>query len=71
MINPDCVHLTDKGVNVVRMALQKCVHFYRTLPAASKPTLGASILCRTKFSNWVDQYAIGSTNIGRYVVLKF
>ena len=31
-------------VQVVRIIVQNCVHFYRTVPAAPKPTLGDFIL---------------------------
>ena len=48
------VHLTDKGVQVVWSMVQKCVHFFGPVMDMPKPTLGPSIPCGVKFSQWVE-----------------
>ena len=56
MLKDDHVHLTDKGVQVVRAMVQKCVHFFRPVMDRPKPTLGPSIPCGTRFSQWVEAH---------------
>ena len=56
MIRPDCVHLTDKGIRQVISATQKCVHLFKAVPSAQKPTLGDPIPCGTLFSSWIESY---------------
>ena len=55
-VNEEVVHLTDKGVQVVRSMVQKSVHFFRLVMDRPKPTLGPSIPCGTKFSQWVEAH---------------
>jgi len=49
------VHLTDKGVQVVRSMVQKCVHFWSVMDMP-KPTLGPSVPCGVRFSRWVEAH---------------
>ena len=56
MIKPDCVYLTDKGIKQVVVAIQKCVHMYKAVPSAQKPTLGDPFSSGSQFSNWVESY---------------
>ena len=56
MLKDDRVHLTDKGVQVVRSMVQKCVHFFRPVMDRPKPTLGPSIPCDISFSQWVEAH---------------
>ena len=56
MLKDDHVHLTDKGVQVVGSMVQKCVHFFRPVMDRPKPTLGPSIPCGIKFSQWVEAH---------------
>ena len=56
MLKDDRVHLTDKGVQVVRSMVQKYVHFFRLVMDRPKPTLGPSIPCGTRFSHWVEAH---------------
>ena len=55
MLKEDCVHLTDKGVQVVRNLIQKCHHFW-TVMDMPKPTLGPSVPCGVNFSRWVETH---------------
>ena len=56
MLQEDRVHLTDKGLKLVRDLVQKCVHFYRTLGVNLKPTLDSPVICDSLFSRWVEDY---------------
>ncbi len=55
MLKDDRVHLSDKGVQVVRGLIQRCYHFW-TVMDRPKPTLGPSIPCGTRFSQWVEAH---------------
>jgi len=55
MLKEDRVHLTDKGVQVVRNLIQKCHHFW-TVMDMPKPTLGPSVPCGVRFSRWVETH---------------
>ena len=55
MLKDDRVHLTDKGVAVVRSLIQKCHHFW-TVMDMPKPTLGPSVPSGISFSRWVEAH---------------
>ena len=56
MLQEDRVHLSDKGLKLVRVLVQKCVHFHRTLGVNLKPTLDTPVICDSTFSRWVEDY---------------